>query len=318
MKIAILEDYQRAVPALACFGKLAAHEVEVLSAPLRDEAKLAERIRDREAIVLIRERTRVTASLLERLPNLKLVVQTARVGPHVDLEACRARGVTVCDGTGGPGAPAELTWALILAAARNIVPEANRLKQGQWQGSVGWALAGRRIGLVGFGRIAALVARYAAAFDMEVVVWGREGSLARAKAAGLATVASLPEIFQCDVVCALLRLNDGTRGIITYEHLLSMKQDSLFVNPSRAELVAPGALERALREGRPGQAALDVFENEPLLGETPALLALPNVTATPHIGFVERGNYEKYFGDAFDAVNAYAAGEPVRVVDSKR
>lgn len=318
MKIAILEDYQRAVPGLACFSKLAAHEVEVLSAPLRDEATLAERIRDREAIVLIRERTRISASLLDRLPSLRLVVQTAKVGPHVDLEACAKRGITVCDSTGGPGAPAELTWALILAASRNLLSESDRLRRGEWQGSVGWALAGRRLGLIGYGRLARLVARYGAAFDMPVTVWGRESTLARAREAGLQTVTALPEIFDCDVVCVLLRLTAETRGLITFEHLSAMRSDALFVNTSRAELVAPGALERALRAGRPGQAALDVFENEPLFGEVPAVLAMPNVTASPHIGFVERTNYERYFGDAFDAINAYAAGKPVRVVDSRR
>lgn len=318
MKVAILEDYQRAVPRLAAFAKLAAHDVEVVSEPLQDEAAIAARIRDREAIVVIRERTRVTGTLLERLPALKLVVQTAKVGPHVDVAACAARGVTVCDGTGSQVAPAELTWALILAAARNLVDEAGRLRRGEWQGSVGWTLAGRSIGLIGYGRIAQLLAGYAKAFDMTVTVWGRESSLARARAAGLSTVAALPDIFACDVVVALLRLNAGTRGLIRYEHLAAMRPDGLFVNPSRAALVAPGALERALAEGRPGHAALDVFEDEPLFGEVPAWLQRPNVTATPHIGFVERGNYEKYFGDAFDAVNAFAAGAPVRVVDSAR
>lgn len=314
MKVVILEDYQRAAPSLACFSKLAAHDVEVLSAPMKDEAELAHRIHDREAVVLIRERTRVTASLLDRLPNLRLVVQTAKVGPHVDVAACRARGITVCDGTGGPGAPAELAWGLILAASRNLVVEAANLRAGRWQGTVGRTLAGRRLGLVGYGRIAKLLARYAAAFDMSVLVWGRETSIARAKADGLATTASMPEVFGCDVVSAMLRLNAETRGIIRYEHLAAMRPDALFVNVSRAELVEPGALERAIAEGRPGQAAVDVFMDEPLVGAVPEWLQRPNVTATPHIGFVAGDNYEKYFGDAFDAVNAFAAGTPVRVV----
>ena len=314
MKIAILEDYQRAAPALACWAKLAAHDVDVVSEPLADEAQLAARLRDREAIVLIRERTRITASLLARLPGLRLVVQTAKVGAHVDLAACTAHGVTVCDGTGGPVAPAELAWALILAASRKLVWEANRLRAGQWQGGVGQTLAGKRLGLVGYGRIARLLARYAAAFDMSVLVWGRESSLARARADGLHTTASMPEVFGCDVVSAMLRLNPETRGLIRYAHLAAMRADALFVNVSRAELVEPGALERALGEGRPGHAALDVFMGEPLFGEVPAWLQQPNVTATPHIGFVARDNYEQYFGDAFDAVNAFAAGAPVRVV----
>lgn len=311
MNVAILDDYQRAVPALACFSKLAGHDVVVLSEPVRDAAQLAEF----DAIVLIRQRTRITAALLGSLPRLKLIVQTAVIGPHVDLEACRARGITVCDGTGSPACTAELAWGLILASARNIVAESERLRRGLWQGSIGFALAGRRLGLLGYGRIAQRLARYAAAFDMQVGVWGRDSTLTRAKAAGLRTAASMQELFaESDVLSVQLRLTDATRGIVRYEHLAAMGPESIFVNTSRAELVEPGALERALRGGRPGKAALDVFENEPLFGATPALLALPNVTATPHLGFVERDNYEHYFGDAFDAINAFAAGKPVRVV----
>ena len=315
MKVAILEDYQRAAPALECFAKLAAHDVEVFSEPLRGEDAIAAQLAPFEAVVLIRERTRITASLLEKLPRLKLVVQTARIGPHVDVAACKARGITVCDSTGNPVSTAELTWGLMLAAARNLVSEVERARLGEWQGSVGFALAGRRLGLLGFGRIAQRVARYAAAFEMPVSVWGRESTLARAREAGLEAVGSLPDLMaKCDVASVHLRLNAETRGLITYSHLYAMRPDSLFVNTSRAELVEPGALERALRAGRPGAAALDVFENEPLFGEVPALLKLPNVTATPHLGYVERGSYERYFGDAFDAVNAYAAGKPVRAV----
>jgi D-3-phosphoglycerate dehydrogenase len=315
VKVAILEDYQRAAPALECFAKLAAHEVEVFSDPLRSEDSIAARLAPFEAVVLIRERTRITASLLDKLPRLKLVVQTAKIGPHVDLAACKARGITVCDSTGSPISTAELTWGLMLAAARNLVSEVERARQGEWQGSVGFALAGKRLGLLGFGRIAQRVARYAAAFEMPVSVWGRESTLARAREAGLEAIGSLPDFMaKCDVASVHLRLNAETRGLITYSHLYAMRPDSLFVNTSRAELVEPGALERALRAGRPGAAAVDVFENEPLFGEVPALLKLPNVTATPHIGYVERGSYERYFGDAFDAVNAFAAGKPLRVV----
>lgn len=315
MKIAILEDYQRAAPALECFAKLAAHEVEVFSDPLRGEDAIAARLAPFEAVVLIRERTRITASLLDKLPRLKLVVQTAKIGPHVDVAACKARGITVCDSTGSPISTAELTWGLMLAAARNLVSEVERARQGEWQGSVGFALAGKRLGLLGFGRIAQRVARYAAAFEMPVSVWGRESTLARAREAGLEAIGSLPDLMaKCDVASVHLRLNAETRGLITYTHLYAMRPDSLFVNTSRAELVEPGALERALRAGRPGAAAIDVFENEPLFGEVPSLLKLPNVTATPHLGYVERGSYERYFGDAFDAVNAFAAGKPLRVV----
>jgi D-3-phosphoglycerate dehydrogenase len=315
LRVAILEDYQKASPALACFSKLAGHQVEVFSEPMRDETTIAARIAGFDAVVLIRERTRVTKTLLEKLPALKLIVQTAKIGPHVDVKACKARGITVCDSTGGPLSTAELTWGLILAAARNIVQENVRVRQGLWQGSVGFGLAGKKLGLVGFGRIAQRVARYAEAFEMNVGVWGRQTTLERARTAGLAVEASMEKFFsEYDVVSIHLRLNPETRGAIKYRHLSKMRPDSLFVNTSRAELVESGALERALREGRPGKAALDVFENEPVMDAAHPLISLPNVTATPHIGFVERGNYEKYFGDAFDAVNAFASGKPVRVV----
>jgi D-3-phosphoglycerate dehydrogenase / 2-oxoglutarate reductase len=318
MRVAILEDYQRASQSLACFAKLAGHEVTVFSDPMRDENVLALKLKDFEVLVLIRERTRITASLLEKLPKLRLIAQTAKIGPHVDVKACQARGITVCDSTGSPLSTAELTWGLILASARNIAQENARLRAGQWQGSVGYQLAGRKLGFIGYGRIAQRLTRYAQAFEMPVCVWGRESTLAKAKEAGVRTVESLDLLCsESDVVSVQLRLNDATRGLIKYENLKKMKTDSMFVNASRAELVEPGALERALREGRPGRAALDVFENEPVMDVShPAhpLVSLPNVTATPHLGFVERGSYEKYFGDAFDAVNAFAAGRPVRVV----
>jgi len=315
MRVAILEDYQKAVPALACFARLAGHEVEVFSEPLRDEAAIAARLAGFEALVVIRERTRVTKSLLEKLPGLRLVVQTAKIGPHVDVKACQARGITVCDGTGSPLPTAELTFGLILASARNIAQENERLRKGLWQGSIGFQLAGRKLGFVGYGRIAQRITRYAQAFEMPVSVWGRPSTLARAKEAGVRTVESLDLLCsESDVVSVQLRLNDATRGLIKYENLRKMGPDSMFVNVSRAELVAPGALERALREGRPGRAALDVFEHEPVMDAAHPLVSLPNVTATPHLGYVERANYEKYFGDAFDALNAFAAGKPIRVV----
>jgi len=315
MRVAILEDYQKASPSLACFAKLTGHEVTVFSEPMRDENALVSALNSFEVLVLIRERTKITQPLLDRLPKLKLVVQTAKIGPHVDVAACKAKGVTVCDSTGSPLSTAELTWGLILASARGIAQENARLRAGQWQGSVGYQLAGRRLGFVGYGRIAQRLTRYAQAFEMPVCVWGRDSTLAKAKDAGVATLASLEQLCaECDIVSVQLRLNPETRGIIKYKHLALMKPDAMFVNASRAELVEAGALERALREGRPGRAALDVFENEPVLDAAHPLVSMPNVTATPHLGFVERGSYEKYFGDAFDAVNAFAAGKPVRVV----
>ena len=315
MRVAILEDYQQASPALDCFARLAGHAVEVFSEPLRDEAAIASRIAGFDAIVVIRERTRVTGSLLEKLPGLKLVVQTAKIGPHVDLKACQARGITVCDGTGSPLPTAELTWGLILASARNLQQENARMRKGLWQGSVGFQLAGRKLGFVGYGRIAQRLSRYAQAFEMPVSAWGRASTLARAREGGIGAVESLDVLFsESDIVSMQLRLNPETRGLIKYRHLALMTPDAMFVNVSRAELVEPGALERALHEGRPGRAALDVFENEPVMDAAHPLVSLPNVTATPHLGYVERANYEKYFGDAFDAVNAFASGRPIRVV----
>jgi D-3-phosphoglycerate dehydrogenase len=315
MRVAILEDYQKASPALACFAKLTGHEVEVFCEPMRSEDAIAAKVAAFDALVLIRERTRITASLLAKLPGLKLIVQTAKIGPHVDVKACQARGITVCDSTGSPLSTAELTWGLILSSARNIAQENARLRAGQWQGSVGFQLAGRKIGFLGYGRIAQRLTRYAQAFEMPVSVWGRASTLEKARAAGVNALASMEELFSTqDIISVQLRLNPETRGLIKYEHLSLMGPDSMFVNASRAELVESGALERALRAGRPGRAALDVFENEPLMDAAHPITSLANVTATPHLGFVERGSYEKYFGDAFDAVNAYAAGKPVRVV----
>jgi D-3-phosphoglycerate dehydrogenase len=315
MKVAVLNDYQRAVPTLAAFAKLVGHDVEVFSDAERDEARIAAKLAGFEAIVLIRERTRVTASLVAKLPNLRLLVQTGKVGAHIDLAACRARGITVCDGGGSPIATAELTWALVLMGLRDLPMELERAKRGQWQGGLGRAVAGRKLGLIGFGRIAQRVARYAAAFEVPVTVWGRESTLARAREARLPTAGSMAELFsRSDVVSVHLRLTAETRSLVKFEQLASMRPEGLFVNTSRAELVEPGALERALKLGRPGRAALDVFEDEPVFDPAHPVVSLPNVVATPHIGFVERDTYERYFGDAFEAVAAFAAGKPVRVV----
>lgn len=316
MKIAVLNDYQRAVPTLRCYAELAAaHDVTVFDDAESDEARLGEKLAPFEVIVLIRERTRVTASLLERLPRLRLLVQTGKAGPHIDLAACRARGVTVSDSGGSPVAPAELTWLLILAALRDFVPEVENARAGRWQRELGRAVAGKTLGLVGFGKIAQRVARYAAAFDVPVQVWGRETTLERARAAALPVADSLESLCAaCDIVSLHLRLNDATRGIVKAKHLAAMKPEALFVNTSRAELVEHGALEQALAAGRPGRAAIDVFESEPVYDASHPLLRLPNVLPTPHIGFVERNTYERYLGDAFEAVTAFAAGSPVRVV----
>jgi D-3-phosphoglycerate dehydrogenase len=316
MKVAILNDYQKAVPTLECYRKLAAaHEVTVFHDAEKDEAKLAAKLAPFEAIVLIRERTRVTRGLVEKLPRLKLLVQTGKAGPHIDLAACKERAITVCDSPGSPVAPAELTWLLIMAALRELVPEVEAARAGKWQRHLGEVVAGKALGLVGFGKIAQRVARYAQAFDVEVHVWGRQTSLERARDAGLKTTDSLAALCaECDIVSLHLRLNPETRGILKHEHLAAMKPTALLVNTSRAELIEPGALERALTEGRPGRAAVDVFEDEPVFDAKHPLISHPKVLPTPHIGFVEKETYEKYLGNAFEAIDAFAAGSPLRVV----
>lgn len=316
MKICILDDYQDAVRALACFPLLAGHEVTVHRDTVKDEAALAARLAGAQAVVLIRERTRVTDSLLARLPELELVSQTGGAGNHLDLEACTRRGVTVCQGTGSPVAPAELTWALVLAAMRRVALEDRRLRAGHWQSTVGRALHGLTLGVWGYGKIGRLVAGYGKAFGMAVLAFGREGSAARAASDGVAVAASREALLErSDVLCLHLRLAPQTRGLLGPADLARMKPDALLVNTSRAELVAPGALEAALRAGRPGFAAVDVFESEPVLGASHPLLRLDNVVATPHLGYVEQRTYEAYFRQAFENVLAYAAGAPVNVVN---
>lgn len=313
MRVAILDDYQDCVRTLACFAKLAEHDVLVLTETLRDEAELARAIGDAEAIVLIRERTKITRSLLERLPRLRLISQTGRHGPHIDEAACAERGVAIASGTGSPRAPAELTWALILAARRCVAREAEMLRAGRWQTSLGTTVRDRTLGVLGYGKIGALVAGFGRAFGMKVVAFGREGSRERATKDGVAFAESQRELFATsDVLTVHVRLTKETRALVSLEDLRAMKPGALFVNTSRAELVARGALVTALGEGRPGGAAIDVFEDEPTTSDP--LLRLPNVLATPHLGYVERDGYELYFGEAFDNVNAFARGAPTNLV----
>jgi D-3-phosphoglycerate dehydrogenase len=309
MRIAILDDYQDAVRTLACFARLAGHDVVVLNETISDPAALAARLGPVEALVLIRERTKVGVALLDALPSLKLVSQTGRHGPHIDVPACTARGVAVAYGTGSPHAPAELTWALVLAAARGIAHENAQLRAGRWQTMLGRTVRGRTLGILGYGNIGKLVAGFGRSFGMSLLACGREGSRARAQADGVPFASSQRELFErADVLSVHLRLAPETRGAIGREDLMAMPAGSLFVNTSRAELVAPGALLAALDAGRPGQAAIDVFESEPTV--TDALIAHPRVLATPHIGYVERDSYELYFGTAFDNVLAFARGTP--------
>ena len=318
MKIAILDDYQDVIRSLDCFAKLQGHEVTVWNDHTRDVDVLADRLRDTEALVLIRERTPIRAPLIARLPRLRLISHHS-VYPHIDLEACTRHGVLLCTSL-HPGQPsyatAELTWGLVIAAMRHIPLEVAALKAGRWQSTVGLGLRGKTLGIFGYGRIGAVVAGYGKAFGMKVLVWGREGSLERARADGYAGAGSKEAFFEnCDVISLHLRMIEATRGIVTAADLARMKKTALIVNTSRAGLVEPGALETALKAGRPGMAAVDVFEEEPVLGAKHPLLALDNAVCTPHIGYVERNGYERIFGNIFDQIVAYAGGAPVNMVN---
>jgi D-3-phosphoglycerate dehydrogenase len=311
MKIAVLDDYQDACRTLDAWSKLAGHDVTVFRDTLKDEDALAERLEDFEGLVLIRERTRFTASLLERLPKLRALSQTGKAGAHIDLAACKKLGIAILEGSGSPYATAELTWGLILAAMRHIPQEVENLKKGAWQQTLGRGLRGRTLGIYGFGRIGSVVAGYGKAFGMQVHVFGREGSLERAKGAGFDTVAKREEFFATsDVLSLHVRLIPETRGLVTAQDLARMKPDAVFVNTSRAELVVPGALAAALAAGRPGFAAVDVYEEEPVLGAAHPLLRLSNAICTPHLGYVEKDGYELYLGTAFDNLAAFSAGKP--------
>jgi D-3-phosphoglycerate dehydrogenase len=315
MKVVILDDYQDCVRTLKCFDKLSQHQVTLHHDNVKDLHDLALRLQDAEAVVLTRERTRITPELLDVLPNLKLVAQTGKVASHIDVAACHARGVTVTDGRGTGTATVELNLLLILASLRHLVPEVQRLQQGLWQGSLGRQLSGKKVGVLGFGRVGEGVCHLLKAFGAHPVVWGRESTLLKAKARGYNTAPSRAAFFQeCDVLTLQLRLTPETNHFVSASDLALMKEDAVLVNVSRAELIEPGALVAALMAGRPGFAAVDVYENEPVLGAQDPLLRLSNCLCSPHLGFVERDNYEIYFGMAFDSINAFAAGDPQNVV----
>ena len=318
MKIAILDDYHDTLRTLACFSKLAGHDVKIWNDHLQDTDALAARLQGVEALVLIRERTQIRAPLLEKLPKLRLISQRS-VYPHVDVAACTRLGVLLSSNM-HPGTPsyatAELTWGLILASVRQIPQQMASLQAGKWQIGVGGTLRGKTLGVYSYGRIGAVVADYAKAFGMKVLVWSREKTLERAKADGYVAAPSREAFFEtCDVISLHMRLVDATRGIVTAADLARMKPTALLVNTSRAGLVAPGALEAALKAGRPGMAAVDVFEQEPVKEPVPALLNMGNVVATPHIGYVTRDEYELQFSDIFDQILAYAVGKPANVVN---
>jgi len=318
MKVVILDDYFDTLRTLRCFAKLAPFDVIVFNDHTEDEEVLAERLKDAEVLVLIRERTKIRASLLSRLPRLRLISQRS-VYPHIDVEACTRLGVIVSSSQheGTPSyAAAELTWALVLAAARRLPQQVAALKAGQWQTGMGLTLRGKTLGIFGYGGIGSTVAGYGRAFGMSVVVWAREASRSRAQADGYLVSSSKDAFFeQCDVVSLHLRLVDATRGIVTSEDLARMKTTAILVNSSRAGLIEAGALVRALEAGRPGMAAVDVYEQEPVLNAAHPLLAMENVICTPHIGYVTRDEYEVQFSDIFDQVVAYARGSPINVVN---
>jgi D-3-phosphoglycerate dehydrogenase len=318
MKISILDDYFDTLRTLDCFAKLKGHDVTIHNDHVQDVDALAERLKDTEALVLIRERTQIRAPLLERLPNLKLISQRS-VYPHIDIEACTRLGIIVSSSqhAGTPSyAAAELAWGLVLAAMRQVPQQMAALKSGNWQIGVGDTLRDKTLGIYGYGRIGSVVAGYGKAFGMKVKVWAREAALAQARADGYETAASKQEFFeQCDVLSLHMRLVDATRGIVTADDLARMKPTALLVNTSRAPLIEPGALVNALRAGRPGMAAVDVYEKEPLRDTNDPLLTMDNVVCTPHIGYVTRDEYELQFTDIFDQIVDYAAGKPSNVVN---
>jgi D-3-phosphoglycerate dehydrogenase / 2-oxoglutarate reductase len=317
MKIVVLDDYQDAFRTLSCFARLAGHEVQIFHNTVKEPAALAARLCDAEAALLIQQRSTLPRAVIEQLPDLKLISQTGRNVSHIDLPACTENGIVVsAGGAGSPNATAELTWGLILAALRHIPHEVERLKAGQWLGSLGTGVAGKTLGIYAFGRIGSLVARVGRAFEMRVLCWGREGSTARAREAGFEVAPNREEFFAtADVLSLHLPLNAETRGIVTAYDLGRMKSTALLVNTSRAQIIESGALAAALNKGQPGSAAVDVYEDEPVLGAKHPLIGMANALCTPHLGYVERDYYEALLGAAVDQILAFAAGHPVNVVN---
>ena len=327
LNIIILDDYQDAVRKLKCAHVMESLNAKVFTNTVKGIGQLSVRLRDAEVLVLIRERTQFPKQLLEKLPKLKLISQTGKAGAHIDIATCTRMGIAVAEGVGSPIAPAELTWALIMAAMRRLPQYIGNLKHGAWQQSglkaasmppnfaLGLVLRGRTLGIWGYGRIGQLVAGFGKAFGMQIVVWGSEASRGRAEQDGHAAAPTAEAFFEaCDVLSLHLRLNDATRGIVKPEALARMKPTALLVNTSRAELIEEGALVSALNRGRPGMAAVDVFESEPILQGHP-LLRLENAVCTPHIGYVEQDSYEFYFQAAFDNVVNYIDGTPSNIVN---
>jgi D-3-phosphoglycerate dehydrogenase len=316
MRVAVMDDYQDAFRSLDCFGKIAGHEVTVFHEAAGSQDALVEMLKDADAVILTQQRTAMPRTVLERLPKLKLISQTGRNTAHIDVAACKERGIVVsAGGSGGPNATAELAWGLIIVAARHIPAEVQALKEGRWQTSLGTGLAGKVLGVYAYGRIGSIMAQVGKAFGMTVTCWGREGSLARARADRFAVASSRETFFaEADVVSLHLPLNEHTRGIVSAADLGRMKTSAILVNTSRAGIIEAGALEAALENGRPGRAGIDVYETEPVLGGHHPLLALKNAVCTPHLGYVEKATYENLFAAAIDQILAFEQGQPINVV----
>ena len=317
MKIAVIDDYQNAFRTLRCYAKLKGHEILIYNDTEKDPARLAEQLKDAEAVILTQARSAFPRALIERLPRLRLISQTGRSTGHIDVDACTEHGIVVsAAGFATPHPTAELTWGLILAALRHIPYEVQRLREGHWQSTLGICVRGKTLGIYAYGRIGSLVAHVGRALGARVLCWGRDGSLARAKEAGYEVAESRKAFFaESDILSLHLPLNSETRGIVTGEDLARMQPTALIVNSSRAGIIAEDALVEALKAGRPGFAAVDVFEDEPVLGAAHPLLKMDNVVATPHLGYVERENYEIYYGIVIDQILAYAGGNPINVLN---
>jgi D-3-phosphoglycerate dehydrogenase / 2-oxoglutarate reductase len=317
MKIAVIDDYQNAFRTLRCYPKLKGHDVVVYNDTEKDPACLAERLKDADVVVLTQQRSAFPRAVIERLPKLKLIGQTGRAATHVDLQACTEKGIVVsAGGSGNPNATAELTWGLILSALRKLPYEVRRLKEGQWQSTLGIGVNGKTLGIYAYGKIGSIVAGVGKAFGARVLCWGREGSTGRAKAAGFEVAKSREEFFgEADILSLHLPLNKDTRGIVTRDDLTRMKPTALIVNASRAGLIAKDALADALRSGRPGMAAVDVYEEEPVVGANHPLLKMDSVICTPHLGYVTQESYEDYYNVVVEDILAYAAGKPSHVLN---
>jgi len=317
MKITILDDYQDVFRTLKCYPRLKGHDVAVYHDSVKEPAKLAERLKGTDAVILLQQRTPFPRAAAERATTLKVISQTGRNVNHIDVAACTEKGIIVCgSGAGQVNHTAELTWGLILSVLRHIPEEVQRLKAGRWQTTIGTTVVGRTLGIYAYGRIGSLVAKVGRAFEMKVICWGREGSTAKARADGFEIALSREALFEnSDIVSLHIPLNKETRGIVKHSDLARMKPTALIVNTSRGPIIEEGALVRALKEGRPGYGAVDVFDDEPVLNGNHPLLKMDNVVCTPHLGYVDRDTYEKYYGAAVDNLLAYSEGKPVNVLN---